>query len=511
MIISNSLLKYMNYSLRIFSISLFLFYFFNSFQSNIYEVLFIDERMLIDDVYNVWLAEDLYNRFSSINNINLKKILSVIIELTYGGDLRYGRLWSNIFVILIGPITLINDTAVIISSRLLNSLLFFFGAYFLSKYLVDKKYVWFSVVTIYSLPAVEYFLRVPKPDTLVILLVAFGLNFFLKERYYLSIFFLAVASFVKVTSFFIFLIIWFFIFLKSNHNKLHFVGKSAFISIASMIIVNPILIVPPLNFQNVQLPNFYSIYINWLTTQGSNGDTITFSTKFVNNWILELSNFYRIENKSLFIFLTIYFLGLIMIQIFQTKEILSKNIVLIFSIYILFYFFLIERAWTQYLHLPFALLIVAYFRSLNKENMSLLSLISVLIFIFIGNYSNVDRFLNDTTFNMNTRLEYISVNTQEDAEILVNNVIEEIRRIYDEHEHLDKNLVYWHPDLITARNNVTYVDTFYVREYWGDKNRPDYAIDQADIFVTYINYETTYPIHKVQLENFFIYYYEINN
>ena len=40
---------------------------------------------------------------------------------------------------------------------------------------------------------------------------------------------------------------------------------------------------------------------------------------------------------------------------------------------------------------------------------------------------------------MNTRLEYISVNTQEDAEILVNNVIEEIRRIYDEHEHLDKN------------------------------------------------------------------------
>ena len=110
MIISNSLLKYMNYSFRAFSISLFLFYFFNSFQSNIYEVLFIDERMLIDDIYNVWLAEDLYNRFSSVTNANLKKILSVIIELAYGGDLRYGRLWSNIFVILIGPLTLINNT-----------------------------------------------------------------------------------------------------------------------------------------------------------------------------------------------------------------------------------------------------------------------------------------------------------------------------------------------------------------------------------------------------------------
>ena len=84
------------------------------------------------------------------------------------------------------------------------------------------------------------------------------------------------------------------------------------------------------------------------------------------------------------------------------------------------------------------------------------------------------------------------------------------------HVHYFKNFIMeikneGHKVLITARNNVTYVDTFYVREYWGDKNRPDYAIDQADIFVTYINYETTYPIHKVQLENFFIYYYEINN
>ena len=200
-----------------------------------------------------------------------------------------------------------------------------------------------------------------------------------------------------------------------------------------------------------------------------------------------------------------------MIQIFQKKDILSKNIVLIFSIYILFYFFLIERAWNHYLHLPFALLVVAYFRSLKKENMSLPSLISIIIFIFVGNYSNIDRFLNDTTFNMNTRLEYISVNTQEDAQLLVNSVIKEIRGIYNKHEHLNKNLVFWHPDLIIARNNVTYVDTFYVREYWGDKDKPDYAINQADIFVTYTNYDTTYPIRKIQLENFFIYYYEIKN
>ena len=133
MIISNSLLKYMNYSFRAFSISLFLFYFFNSFQSNIYEVLFIDERMLIDDIYNIWLLEDLYGRFSNISNPILKNILIVFIELAYGGDLRYGRLWSNIFTLFVGPFSLISDNFVIIISRVFNASLFFFRKLFFIK------------------------------------------------------------------------------------------------------------------------------------------------------------------------------------------------------------------------------------------------------------------------------------------------------------------------------------------------------------------------------------------
>ena len=116
MIISNSLLKYMNYSFRAFSISLFLFYFFNSFQSNIYEVLFIDERMLIDDIYNVWLAEDLYNRFSSVTNANLKKILSVIIELAYG-DIANKRTSFNSLKISKNQIGLIDNQDALIGNK----------------------------------------------------------------------------------------------------------------------------------------------------------------------------------------------------------------------------------------------------------------------------------------------------------------------------------------------------------------------------------------------------------
>ena len=51
--------------------------------------------MLIDDIYNLWLLEDLYGRFINISNPILKNILIIFIELAYGGDLRYGRLWST--------------------------------------------------------------------------------------------------------------------------------------------------------------------------------------------------------------------------------------------------------------------------------------------------------------------------------------------------------------------------------------------------------------------------------
>ena len=168
---NKSLPKFTNSIFKFLSLGLFVFYIINNLKNNIYEVLFIDERMLIDDIYNVWLIEDLYDRFTSISNQSLKNILIIFIELAYGGDLRYGRLWSNFFIILAGPVTFISDTAVIIFSRILNSLLFFSGAYFLSKYLVEKKYLWISVFTIYSFSAVEFIHRVPKPDPMVILFV----------------------------------------------------------------------------------------------------------------------------------------------------------------------------------------------------------------------------------------------------------------------------------------------------------------------------------------------------
>ena len=503
---NKNLTKFTNSIFQFLSIGLFIFYFVNNLKNNIYEVLFIDERMLIDDIFNVWLVEDLYNRFSNISNQSLKNILIIFIELAYGGDLRYGRLWSNFFTILVGPTTFISDTVVILFSRFINSLLFFSGAYLLSKYLVEKKYMWLSVFTIYSFSSVEFIHRVPKPDPMVVIFVALGIKYLTNKKYYHSIFFLAIASFLKINAIIIFFFLWIYIFLKSNENKLRLILKTSLLTLGSLFIVNPILLIPPLNLGGNQIPNFYKIYFNWLTTQGSNSDEVFFSFNFFMNWVEELSMFYKFPNNAVFFLVIIAFLGLVFKEIIASSDDLSKYLLLIFCFYIFFYFFFIERAWTHYLHLPFSLLLIAFLRVYKKRKNSLIPVALIILFASIGNISNMDRFLNDKTFNMNDRLNYVSVETQDDAQKLIDKIIIEIKSIYKENQHLNKNLVYWHPDLITPRNKVTYNENFYVREYWGDKNTVYIAIEESDIFVTYTDYEISDSIVKKNIENFYIYY-----
>ena len=62
------------YEIRVSSSFSFIIFYYvlNNLKTNVYEVLFIDERMLIDDIYNLLLLEDLYGRFSNIST-NIKK------------------------------------------------------------------------------------------------------------------------------------------------------------------------------------------------------------------------------------------------------------------------------------------------------------------------------------------------------------------------------------------------------------------------------------------------------
>ena len=77
---------------------------------------------------------------------------------------------------------------VIVISRILNASLFFIGSYLLSRSIVNKAITWLAVFTIYSLPAVEYFHRIPKPDTLLLIFVSLGIKAILDKKFYKAIF-----------------------------------------------------------------------------------------------------------------------------------------------------------------------------------------------------------------------------------------------------------------------------------------------------------------------------------
>ena len=131
----------------------------------------------------------------------------------------------------------------------------------------------------------------------------------------------------------------------------------------------------------------------------------------------------------------------------------------------------------------------------------------ILFFGILGNFTNLERFVNDVEFNANYRYGYENIITVSDAEKLVTSVVSELRIIYELNPHLETNLVYWHPDLFLPRNKVTYEDKFFVREYWGNKDSVNYAINEADVYVTYTDYEVPETISKSVIENYFIYYY----
>ena len=94
-----------------------------------------------------------------------------------------------------------------------------------------------------------------------------------------------------------FFFIWIYIFFKSNEKKIRLIFKTIGITLSSLIIVNPILIIPPLSIGGNQIPNFYKIYLNWLTTQGSNSDDVQFDISYSMNWIefIPLNDFVLID------------------------------------------------------------------------------------------------------------------------------------------------------------------------------------------------------------------------
>lgn len=482
------------------------FYAFYCFKLNNYEIIFMDERLLIDDIYNIWLLDDSFGRFSNINNKFLESFLIVVTEASYGGDLRYGRLWSNLFTLLIGPFSLISDIVVITGSRLLNLFILNLAFCLLSKTFIQKKYFWLSMLALLSVPGVEFLIRIPKPDVLALLFISLGMLEYKKNKTLKSLFYLLIASFLKINFIFI-LFIFFFKIFKNSSEKLTFFIKSLGLSLISLVIVNPILIVPPITFFGIKLPNFYLKYYDWIFSQSTYGQDQIFSLLHFQQWIETMITFYLIPEsiKSISLFLFFVLLILFLIGTYRSKDSYSKLFLIVFFIYMIFYMFFIERQFIWYINTPFIFLILSVLMNYGYEsNFSKQSLIFVILFIVVGNISNMNTHYENKKFSANYKLGYEQIEDEQQAILLTDKVLLNVKKVYTENKYLDKKKVYWNPNLFIPRNNVTYIDNFFVREYWGPDDL-DIILFEADIFVT--NEEINlYEYKQIKVENYYIFY-----
>ena len=129
-----------------------------------------------------------------------------------------------------------------------------------------------------------------------------------------------------------------------------------------------------------------------------------------------------------------------------------------------------------------------------------------IVFSSVGNISNLNDFNNQKIFTANSSYGYENINKPEDAINQINEIHKIIENIYVDNEQLNNSLVYWHPNLYYPRNKVTYENTYFVRDYWGSKDNPLSALENADIFVTYTLYENIKGLEVRNFENIYIYY-----
>ena len=277
--------------------------------------------------------------------------------------------------------------------------------------------------------------------------------------------------------------------------------------ISSLLLVNPILIIPPINIGAFKVPNFYKIYLNWLTTQSSNGDSIVFSFQNFTRWGESLNAFYLLRtNIQIFIILLLLCFVVLFFKVIKNKNQIDILIFFVVFSYLIFYLFYIERQYMWYLVLPFSLFLILLFRNLNDNlgSAKKLLLYSFLIINLLGAQSN-SYLYRTKKFRANGDYGYQGIDSPVIAEKQIQEIIRIIENIYKNNNQLNNNLVYWNPNLFMPRNHVTYESFFYIREYWGNKDSPIYALEDSDIFVTYTKYDKTENVSVYQFENIYIY------
>ena len=161
--------------------------------------------------------------------------------------------------------------------------------------------------------------------------------------------------------------------------------------------------------------------------------------------------------------------------------------------------------------MPLTLYLLIWFEVIDKTRHYLVRvtvLSFIIIFSLFGFVSNISNSIEQKKFTANSRIGYVGIESVDDVVSQINRVHSVIETLYVQNDHLTSNIIYWHPDLFIPRNKVTYDSFYYVREYWGSKDSPLSALENADMFVTYTNYGIGVDYEVFQIENLYIYFKE---
>jgi len=464
-----------------------------TFFLNYYEVLHIDERIIINDIYNVWTLDNEFNRYPTIENKLIKNIYLVITEISYGGDLRYGRIWSNIFILLMGPFSLFGDQVLITAVRIFTILIYFISLNILINLFLNKNLRWFYLLIFYSLPGVVYFNSLPKPDPFVIFFLSISFHLLIKKKYYFSVLLFAISTGVKIVGVFALVLAILHLFytrkIPLNRNSLLKVLLNSWIGI---VIANPILIIPP--FPIFEIPNFYKIYYHWLDSQSKYDQSLRFSYEYFKNWLetLAIHFTYNLTRSPVIFILFSVFILYILFKFSQKNESVIQLVTLVGFSHLIFIIISIQRQWILYLNYSFIFLIIGIIFFINSHTNKKI-LFHILLFMII---------VPNGLLKINGSLETRQTIPSEDF-LTISLVTDKISDLYQIHSK-DTKLVYWDPSIGMARNKVTYNDIFQVRENW-EGHELEYIFKKSDFYVTKQNL-TSDKYSKIEVENFNIYY-----
>ena len=283
------------------------------FNQTTYRHLHIEERLVVlNPIINVYQVNDFYSRFQDLAPSFLKDILIICSELVLGGTLDYGRLYNNIFIFIAGPFTFLDYEIAIIVGRIVQLGIFFFAVLYLSRNFLEQKYQFIFVLLSMGLPGAYYIFQNPKPDSLAILFLAFGLKKVLKdENYNKGFFLLGISIGAKIITLIpAFILGVYLIYPLKKLTTIKSISKVVVGTILGIFIAQPALFLP--------LPRVYSKIFSAIKSSSTYGQGSFFKIDTINymNWVNELSNELNISS---IVFTVIFIASFIIMRFIEFK------------------------------------------------------------------------------------------------------------------------------------------------------------------------------------------------